>query len=92
MGLIIMTFFIKKSAFAYHLGNVIGPNPNKLYDLVINKFITSFNGINVIFRKAYVNVKFHLFKTFCMNLYGSLFSQSLSSEKVTFFIICGVNV
>ena len=61
IGLIIMTFSIKKSAFAYHLCNVIGPNPNKLYDLVINKFITSFNGINVMFRKASVNVKYHLF-------------------------------
>ena len=29
-------FCIKKSAFTYHLCNVIGPNPNKLYDLVIN--------------------------------------------------------
>ena len=77
-------FFIKKSDFACHLGNVIGPNPHKLYDLVINKFITSFNGLNVMFRKASVNVKYHLFKTFCMNLYGSLF-WDLSSEKVTSF-------
>ena len=40
-------FCIKKPDFACQLGNVIGPNPNKLYDLVINKFITNFNGINV---------------------------------------------
>ena len=73
-------FFIKKSAFAYHLCNLIEPNPNKLYDLVINKFITSFNEINAMFRKASVNVKYHLFKIFCMNLYGSLF-WDLSSGK-----------
>ena len=76
--------FIKKSDFACHLSNVIGSNPNKLYDLVINKFITRFNGLNVMFRKASVNVKYHLFKTFCMNLYGSLF-WDLSNEKVTSF-------
>ena len=77
-------FFIKKSDFTCHLGNVIGPNPDKLYDLVINKFITCFNGLNVMFRKASVNVKYHLFKTFCMNLYGNLF-WDLRSEKVTSF-------
>ena len=76
--------FIQKSDFACHLGNIIGPNPNKLYDVVINKFVTCFNGLNVIFRKASLNVKYHLFKTFCMNLYGSLF-WDLSSEKVNRF-------
>ena len=84
-------FFIKKSDFACHLGNVIGPNPNKLYDLVVNKFITSFNGLNVMYKKASVHVKYHLFKTFCMNLYGSLL-RDLSSEKVTFFILYGISV
>ena len=44
-----------KSDFVCHLGNVIGPNPNKLYDVFINKFITYFNGfLNVMFRKASV--------------------------------------
>ena len=43
-------FFIKKSAFAYHLGNVIGPNPNKLYDLAINKFNFQWDKCN--FRKS----------------------------------------
>ena len=37
-----------------------------------------------MFRKASVNVKFHLFKTFCINLYGSLF-WDLNSKKVTSF-------
>ena len=71
--------FIKESSFACHLGNVIGSNPNQLYDFVINKFITWFNGINVMFKKA------SLFKTFCMNLYGCLF-WDFSNEKKNIFL------
>ena len=44
--------FIEKSDFDCHFNNVIEPNPNKLHDLVINKFITSFNWLNVMFRKS----------------------------------------
>ena len=64
------------------MGNVIGPHPNKLYDLVINKIINSFNGLNAVLRKDSVNAIYHLFKTFCTKLYGSLF-WDLSSGKVT---------
>ena len=45
-------FFIKKSDFACHLGNVIGPNPDKLYDLVINKFITMFQWVECNVQKS----------------------------------------
>ena len=38
-----------------------------------------------MFRKASVNVKYHLFKIFCMNLYGTLF-WGPSREKVTSFL------
>ena len=76
--------FIKKSDIACHFCNVIGPNLYKLYDFAINNFIASFNGFNVMLRKVSVNVKYHLFKTFCVNLYGSLF-RDLSSE--IFFIL-----
>ena len=48
------------------------------------EFITSFNGLNIMFRKVSVNVIYHSFKTFCMNLYGSIF-WDLSNEKVTSF-------
>ena len=41
----------------------------------LNKFTTCFNGINVMFKSALTKVKYHLFKSFCMNLYGSLFGM-----------------
>ena len=65
--------FIERSSFASHLGNIVGPETDMLYDKIIDKFITYFNSIEVIFGKAHVTVKYKLFQSYCMDLYGSLF-------------------
>ena len=53
--------FIKCTNSASHLGNIIGPDPSRLYDNVMNKFITCFNGINM---KAFTKVSIICSKLF----------------------------
>ena len=86
-GLLYNNTFIKCTEAACHLGNIIGTDQSKIYDKVINNFITCFNGINAMFKKAYVNVKYHLFKSYCMNLYGSLFWDLGSNATKNFYIV-----
>ena len=78
--------FIERSMYANHLGNIVGPETDNIYEKIITKFMTSFNGIDVLFRHAHVDVKYRLFKTYCMDLYGSIF-WVLDNIKVEKFYI-----
>ena len=51
--------FIKCHDYANHFGHVIGPRSEKeLHLRVTKKFISSFHGINAIFSRAHVNVRY----------------------------------
>ena len=55
-----------------HLGVLIGNNvENSEISNVISHFVGRVNGIIAYFSSAHSNVKYQLFKTFCMSLYGS---------------------
>ena len=55
-----------------HLGHYIGPQSEEvMFNEIINKFIINVNGIISLFGKAHSNVKYSLFKSFCLALYGS---------------------
>jgi hypothetical protein len=58
---------------AYHLGIKLSVSKCDV-DLEnnINKFNTQVNGIISIFNRSYHNVKYKLFKTYCMPLYGAV--------------------
>ena len=56
---------------ASHLGNVLGENVNAIcIDQCISSFMTSFNYIFATFKFCTDDVKYKLFKSYCMSLYG----------------------
>jgi len=78
--------FIKNEKYAIHLGNVIG---YKLYDKniydVTDKFICSVNFVLSTFKHCFSFVKYNLFKTYCMSLYGAMLWDFSSSSTEHFF-------
>ena len=62
---------IDSSSAEKHLGNTIGNTKStSVTDECIRNFLCKFNMVNAHFGKAHPDVKYHLFKTFCMPLYG----------------------
>ena len=50
-----------------HLGHCIGPQSEEvMFNDIINKFIINVNGIISLYGKTHSNVKYSLFKSFCM--------------------------
>ena len=67
---------------------MIGPrSETELHLRVTKKFISSFHGINAIFSRAHVNVRYRLFKTYCVDLYGCNFWNLAGSDALSFFIL-----
>lgn len=76
---------VKKQAI--HLGHLVGPKSNKhVINRGIDNFLTAFNGVHSCFNKADCNVKYKLFKSFCMPLYGSIF-WDYSSKYISKFYV-----
>ena len=62
---------IPVSESAIHLGHCLGTsNRDVAINKGINVFVSTLNGVINLFRNAHVHVKYKLFKTFCMPLYG----------------------
>ena len=76
--------FIKCHDYANHLGHVI---EKELHLRVTKKFISTFHGINAIFSRACVNVRYRLFKTYFMDLYGCNFWNLAESDVLSFFTL-----
>ena len=85
-GILHKNLFIKGGLKAYHLGNLIsqGTEPlNVIY--VISKFNISFNGIMCNFKWCTSEIKYKLFKNFCMPLYGSILWDYSGKHVTSFF-------
>lgn len=78
---------IKSEHVASHLGNNLCIfNPACDIDKVTNKFIQSVNYVLCFFNKCNNLVKYRLFKTYCMSLYGSLL-WDYSCSHINFFVV-----
>ena len=65
--------YIKSQSVANHLGSCIGPKlDNKDVKHVSNNFCVAFNSLMSIFGNLKCQLKYRLFKTYCMPLYGSV--------------------
>ena len=82
---------IECKALATHLGHTVGPcaKTNVIQD-GIDRFTTALNGIIASFHDAFTDVKYKLFKSYCMSLYGcgtlnqtSFLDSMLLGEKVS---------
>ena len=63
--------YIKSQSVANHLGHCIGPKlDNKDVKHVSNNFCVAFNSLMPIFGNLKCQLKYRLFKTYCMPLYG----------------------
>ena len=62
---------IENVPYERHLGNLIGPNTKeKCVSQCLNDFYVRFNKMFALFNHADANVKYTLFKTYCMPLYS----------------------
>ena len=72
---------------ATHLGHIVGPfAKTKVIQDGIDKFVTSLNGIIASFHDAYSDVKYRLFKAFCMSLYGCVLWDFDSNFMSKFYV------
>ena len=78
--------YIKCVKDSLHLGHIIGLNvKTKTIQHAVNSFNTSLNGILNYFSLANVTVKYKLFKSFCMPLYGSVLWDLSSNDILKFY-------
>ena len=65
--------FIKVTTVCKHLGHYVGQDAESmLYRDAIDNLITNVNGILSLFSNAHTTVKYCLFKSYCMSLYGAV--------------------
>ena len=77
--------YIKSQSVANHLGHCIGPKlDNKDVKHVCNNLCVAFNSLMSIFGNLKCQLKYRLFKTYCMPLYGSVL-WDLSDQGVEYF-------
>ena len=76
---------IECKALATHLGHTVAPcaNTNVIED-GIDRFTTALNGIIASFHDAFTDVKYKLFQSYCMSLYGCVL-WDFEITKVTSF-------
>ena len=85
-GLLHNDVHIKCVQLAVHLGHIIGVNTKmKVIDQAINTFNVALYSILNTFQHANVTVKYKLFKSFCMPLYGSVLWVFESREILQFY-------
>ena len=78
--------FIPVENQACHLGHPIGPNCcDKVIEKGTNVFVVAFNGVNSCFNNTHIDVKYKLFKSFCMPLYGCVLWSFTSNQMSKFF-------
>ena len=65
--------FIKVTTVCKHLGHYIGQNAESfLYRDAIDNLIINVNGILSLFSNAHTTVKYSLFQSYCMSMYGAV--------------------
>ena len=70
-GLLHNDIYIKCVPYSSHLGHIVGINSvSKVIDDAIHSFNVALNSILNMFTNVYVSVKYKLFKSYCMPLYG----------------------
>ena len=80
---------IECQSFATHLGHTIGPYSNtKAVQGGIDMFIISLNGNMASCCDAYVDVKYKLFKTYCMSLHACVLWDLDSSFISKYYVSC----
>ena len=63
--------YIKCVPYSSHLGHIVSINPvSKVIDDAIHSFNVALNSMLNTFTNVYVSVKYKLFKSYCMSLYG----------------------
>lgn len=85
-GITYNNVFIKAETSTTHLGNPVGPGV-KYGDIksVTHKFIQAVNYVLAVFPKCHSNVKYQLFKTYCMPLYGAMLWDFSCNDMEYFF-------
>ena len=71
---------------ANYLGVIIGKNCSEAQIKVAKTELRRFNVLNNIFKFCSVKVKYSLFKSFCMALYGCVLWDFTSNQMSKFFI------
>ena len=71
---------------ACHLGHPVGSQGNHInIEKGINSFVVAFNGVNSCFSNAHNDVKYKLFKSCCMPLYGCVLWDFTSKLMLKFY-------
>ena len=77
---------IHNDKHANHLGNIIGIKSTDTHiDECINDFYKRVNVLIAMFSKSTLHVKYKLFKTFCMHLYGCQLMDLSSKHMCKFY-------
>ena len=78
---------ITAEKYETHLGNIIGPRiNNEDIKKLVNDFYSRFNILYSMFNHVPINVKYFLFKTYCMPLYGSQLWDFSSNNVNSFYV------
>ena len=86
-GLCIDNNYVKCSQNEKHVGHLIGPQlSNKDITCKSNELMMNTNHIMSVFGNASLEVKYQLFKSFCMPLYGSVLWDYSRSGVDSFFV------
>ena len=71
-----------------HLGNPLGPGvKNTDVNSITIKFIQSVNYVLSVFGKCHSSIKYQLFKSYCMPLYGAMLWDFSLINNIEFFLI-----
>ena len=78
---------IECKTLATHLRYTLGPcaKTNVIQD-GIDRFTTALNGIIALFHDAFTDVKYKLFKSYCMSLYGCVLWDFESNFISRFYV------
>ena len=75
---------------AKHLGHMIGPMENDInIDLKSKELFTNLNHILAVFGNSTYKVKYRLFKSFCMPLYGCVLCGTIPVKILKGFLFHG---
>ena len=87
-GVVFMGETVRSTSNAVHLGNPIGVDAdNTRVKKAINEMIGQCNSLCTLFPKAPVHVKYALFKSYCMPLYGAQLWR-LNSSNIECMHVC----
>ena len=79
--------YIKCVPYSKHLGHIVGAsNTTRVMDEAISSFNVSLNSILNTFGNVYIPVKYKLFKTYCMSLYGCVLWDFDCTQMNRFYV------